>query len=86
MFGQAWGAWRRVEGYPRRERARPPRATVVETVEAVRPAATPGGSAARGRAPLDELYDAVIIGGGMGGLATATQMAAKGARVVVLEK
>jgi heterodisulfide reductase subunit A-like polyferredoxin len=36
--------------------------------------------------PTDVLYDAVIVGSGMGGLATATQMASKGAKVVVLEK
>lgn len=34
----------------------------------------------------DVLYDAVIIGSGMGGLATATQLASNGAKVVVLEK
>ena len=38
------------------------------------------------RAPTDIEYDAVIIGSGIGGLTTATQMAAKGAKVVVLEK
>ncbi len=38
------------------------------------------------RAPTDFEYDAVIIGSGIGGLTTATQMAAKGAKVVVLEK
>lgn len=32
------------------------------------------------------LYDAIIVGGGMGGLTTASQMASKGARVLVLEK
>nr|AKT95176.1 chloroplast carotenoid isomerase [Haematococcus lacustris] len=37
-------------------------------------------------APTDIEYDAVIIGGGMGGLATASQLVAKGAKVVVLEK
>ena len=31
-------------------------------------------------------YDAVIIGSGIGGLTTATQLAAKGAKVVVLER
>lgn len=38
------------------------------------------------RAPTDIEYDAVIIGAGMGGLTTASQMASKGAKVVVLEK
>ena len=37
-------------------------------------------------ASTDVLYDAVVIGGGMGGLTTATQLAAKGAKVLVLEK
>lgn len=31
-------------------------------------------------------YDAIIVGSGMGGLVTATQLAAKGARVLVLER
>lgn len=39
-----------------------------------------------GGAPTDIEYDAVIVGSGMGGLTTACQMAAKGAKVVVLEK
>ncbi len=34
----------------------------------------------------DVEYDAVVIGGGMGGLTAATQLAANGARVIVLEK
>ena len=38
------------------------------------------------QAPTDEEYDAVIIGAGMGGLTTASQMASKGAKVLVLEK
>ena len=38
------------------------------------------------QAPTDFEYDAVIVGSGIGGLTTATQMAAKGAKVVVLEK
>jgi len=33
-----------------------------------------------------QLYDAIIIGSGIGGLVTATQLAAKGANVLVLEK
>ena len=37
-------------------------------------------------APTDVEYDAVIVGGGMGGLATASQLVAKGAKVLVLEK
>ena len=31
-------------------------------------------------------FDAIIIGSGIGGLVTASQLAAKGARVLVLEK
>jgi prolycopene isomerase len=43
-----------------------------------RPAAT---------APFNsEIYDAIVIGSGMGGLVTATQLAAKGANVLVLER
>ncbi|GIL74812.1 hypothetical protein Vretimale_2408 [Volvox reticuliferus] len=37
-------------------------------------------------APTDLEYDAVVVGGGMGGLATAARLVAKGAKVVVLEK
>lgn len=37
-------------------------------------------------APTDELYDAVIVGGGMGGLTTAAKLVEKGAKVLVLEK
>ena len=33
-----------------------------------------------------ENFDAIIIGSGIGGLVTASQLAAKGARVLVLEK
>ena len=33
-----------------------------------------------------ELYDAIVIGSGIGGLVTATQLAAKGAKVLVLER
>ncbi|MCY7276070.1 MAG: FAD-dependent oxidoreductase, partial [Phormidesmis sp. CAN_BIN44] len=31
-------------------------------------------------------YDAIVIGSGIGGLVTATQLAAKGASVLVLER
>ena len=37
-------------------------------------------------APTDIEYDAVIVGGGMGGLSTAARLVTKGAKVVVLEK
>ena len=33
-----------------------------------------------------ESFDAIIIGSGIGGLLTASQLAAKGAQVLVLEK
>ena len=33
-----------------------------------------------------ESFDAIIIGSGIGGLVTASQLAAKGAKVLVLEK
>ena len=33
-----------------------------------------------------ENFDAIIIGSGIGGLVTASQLAAKGARVLILEK
>ena len=34
----------------------------------------------------NENFDAIIIGSGIGGLVTASQLAAKGARILVLEK
>ena len=57
-------------------------AAVIEEALPVDPSAVHPSS----RAPTDFEYDAVIIGSGIGGLTTATQMAAKGAKVVVLEK
>jgi NAD(P)-binding Rossmann-like domain len=43
-------------------------------------------SSGRQHACTETEYDAVVIGGGMGGLTTAAQMASKGASVLVLEK
>lgn len=59
------------------------RAVAETLVQESLPAAS---AAAPPRAPTDCEYDAVIVGSGIGGLTTATQMAAKGAKVVVLEK
>ena len=36
--------------------------------------------------PGDSSYDVVVIGAGIGGLVTASQLASKGARVLVLER
>ena len=33
-----------------------------------------------------EKFDAIIVGSGIGGLVTASQLSAKGAKVLVLEK
>lgn len=35
---------------------------------------------------FDAVFDAIVVGAGIGGLVTATQLAAKGARVLVLER
>jgi flavin-dependent dehydrogenase len=37
-------------------------------------------------APTDVVYDSIVIGGGMGGLATAAVLVSKGMKVLVLEK
>eukprot|EP00884_Botryococcus_braunii_P012292 jgi/Botrbrau1/21063/Bobra.0144s0062.1 len=62
------------------------KATALEDVKASPAQAAPAGPEEGGGAPTDIEYDAVIIGAGMGGLTTASQMASKGAKVVVLEK
>ncbi|CAL8470057.1 g9599 [Coccomyxa elongata] len=58
----------------------------ISAVATVAPPAEPQLQKGSAKAPTDFEYDAVIIGSGIGGLTTATQLAAKGARVVVLEK
>lgn len=47
------------------------------------PAVEGGGGRGKG---VEEEYDAIVIGSGIGGLVAGTQLAAKGARVLVLEK
>lgn len=44
------------------------------------------GSERGGKGKREEEYDAIVIGSGIGGLVTGTQLAVKGARVLVLEK
>jgi heterodisulfide reductase subunit A-like polyferredoxin len=49
-------------------------------------AAVPSSSRQSAKASPDTEYDAIIIGSGMGGLTTASQLAAAGQRVAVLER
>lgn len=74
--GQQRRQWQR-----RRAAAPPPPAAGSAAAEPATVAASRANPA-----PTDVEYDAVIIGSGMGGLSTAAQLAAKGAKVVVLEK
>jgi prolycopene isomerase len=50
--------------------------------------ATAASSSSRARSPhvSSPVYDAIIIGSGIGGLVTASQLASKGAKVLVLER
>jgi prolycopene isomerase len=49
-------------------------------------AAVPSPSQHSAKASPDTEYDAIVIGSGMGGLTTASQLAAAGQRVAVLER
>lgn len=64
---------------PRRPRRPAPR------TRAAPASATTAAATSRRPAPTDVEYDAVIVGGGFGGLTVASQLAAAGASVVVLE-
>jgi prolycopene isomerase len=77
-------ARRQAAAAPRRQRQHVAVAAASASQATPSPAAASSSSAPS--APTDIEYDAVIIGSGMGGLSTAAQMAAKGAKVVVLEK
>lgn len=76
-------ARRQAAAAPRRQRQHVAVAAASASQATPSPAAS---SSSAPSAPTDVEYDAVIIGSGMGGLSTAAQMAAKGAKVVVLEK
>lgn len=69
-----------------RRRSRQPLVTAAAGKAAGASNVTQPAVSRNGPAPTDIEYDAVIIGSGMGGLSTAAQLAAKGAKVVVLEK
>ncbi|KAJ6847930.1 prolycopene isomerase, chloroplastic [Iris pallida] len=62
--------------------SRPP-ASVSAGAAVEAPAVEGGGGRGKG---TGEEYDAIVIGSGIGGLVAGTQLAAKGARVLVLEK
>ncbi|MEB3169801.1 MAG: FAD-dependent oxidoreductase, partial [Synechococcaceae cyanobacterium] len=66
--------------------SRPPPPRVAPACPLTVTAPSPLASAPRWGADHDPVWDVIVIGAGIGGLVTASQLAAKGAKVLVLER